>query len=102
MSTGGGHGNFYLLLPAASWMFVLAAILLFGYLDDWRVRLLFSLVMLFHYLVLTGFLAGYSFAEDAAWARYNHIPYVPIAWYLVGQVIIWLAFFSETTGKSKE
>lgn len=95
LSTGGGHGNFYLLSPALPWLLLLIAIFLFGKLNDLQMRIFFCGVMAVHYGLLVFLLSNYSFAEDKGWSRHG-LPYVPILWYLAGQGIIWMVFFSET------
>ena len=94
LSTGGGHGNFYLLSPALPWLLLFIAIFLLGKSDDSQVRIFFCGVMAVHYGLLIFLLSNYSFDEDKGWTRHG-LPYVPIIWYLAGQAIIWAMFFSE-------
>ncbi|MCY7347493.1 MAG: hypothetical protein LH614_14915 [Pyrinomonadaceae bacterium] len=94
LSTGGGHGNFYLLSPALPWLLLFIAIFLLGKLNDLQMRIFFCGVMAVHYGLLIFLLSNYSFSEDRGWSRYG-LPYVPIIWYLAGQAIIWAIFFSE-------
>lgn len=93
-STGGGHGNFYLLSPTVPWIFIIAAIMLFGKLNNLTTRIIFITVMTTHYILLTMFLTNYNFVDDKGWTRHS-IPIVPVIWYLTGQIIIWLLFFDE-------
>ncbi len=94
MSTGGGHGNFYILLPLIPWLLFFAALFLLGKLNDLVKRIAFVLVMAIHYGVIIILLAGYDFADDKGWNK-NNFPYTAVVWYLVGQIIIWLVFAGE-------
>lgn len=94
MSTGGGHGNFYILLPLIPWFLLFVPIFLFGKLNDLVSRIVFVLVMLTNYAVIMIFLLNYSFTEDKGWTQ-NHFPYPTVIWYFAGQLIIWAEFFIE-------
>jgi len=94
MSTGGGHGNFYILLPLIPWLLLFAALFLLGKLNDLVKLIAFVLVMAIHYGVIIILLAGYDFADDKGWNK-HHFPYFTIIWYLGGQIIIWLMFAVE-------
>lgn len=94
LSTGGGHGNFYLLSPALSWVFSLIAVLLLGRMNYLAWRIFFIGVMAIHYLLICFVLLNYPFSEDKGWTRYG-LAYIPIVWYVVGQIFIWAKFISE-------
>ncbi len=94
LSTGGGHGNFYLLLPLIPWILLFVAIFLFGKLDDLFMQILFVTVMIVHYSLIIFFASDYQFAEDKGWTQ-HYFPYTAIIWYIAGQIILWLMFFGE-------
>ena len=100
LSTGGGHGNFYLLLPLIPWLLLFVPIFLFGKLNDSVKQIVFVLVMITHYLVSAIFLFNYSFAEDRGWKI--RFPYEVFAWYLAGQLVIWVNFFDEVIINKKK
>lgn len=91
--TGGGHGNYYLLLPAVSWIFILPPIFFLGKLRSALFKILFLMFMTAHYLLLVILLLNYDFAEDRG-MKFGPA-WVPIAVYLFGQGIIWISFVNE-------
>ena len=94
LSTGGGHGNFYILLPLIPWLLMFVAIFLFGKLSELLNRIIFVLVMIMHYGIIALLLFSYDFADDKGWTK-NHFPYPAVIWYLAGQLIIWTELFNE-------
>jgi hypothetical protein len=94
LSTGGGHGNFYILLPIIPWLLLFVALFQLGKLNDLVKRITFVLVMAIHYGIIIILLAGYDFAADKGWTKHN-LPYLPLVWYLIGQIIIWRMFAVE-------
>jgi len=98
---GGGHVNYYVLLPLKSWLLLFVPISLFGKLDDNLWRVIFVLVIITHYIVTAIFLSNYPFAEDKGWTK-QYYPYAPVIWYLAGQIFIWAEFFNEIFLKSKK
>ncbi len=101
LSTGGGHGNFYILLPLIPWLLLFIAIFLFGKLNDLVKRIIFVLVLIAHYGIIMIFLMNYSFTEDKGWTK-HYFPYTAIIWYLAGQIIIWLVFLNELVQSKSE
>lgn len=93
MSTGGGHGNFYLLLPALPWLFPLIAICFFGKLNNKFNRILFVMFMTAHYVILFALLFSYSFESDRG-LKYG-VAFAPLIWYLAGQLVIWVTALTE-------
>ncbi len=69
LSTGGGHANFYILLPLTSWLFLFVALFQLGKLNDLVKRITFVLVMAIHYGIIVILLAGYDFAADKGWTK---------------------------------
>lgn len=94
LSTGGGHANFYILLPIIPWLLLFGALFQLGKLNDLVKRISFVLLMTIHYGIIIILLAGYDFAGDKGWTK-HYFPYLAVVWYLVGQIIIWLMFAVE-------
>ena len=94
LSTGGGHGNFYILLPLIPWLLLFAALFQLGKLNDLVKRIAFVLIMAIHYGIIIMLLAGYDFADDKGWNK-HYFPYLPVVWYLGGQIIMWRMFAVE-------
>ena len=101
VSTGGGHGNYYILLPLIPWLLLFVAIFLFGKLNEIVSRIIFVLVMITHYGIILLFLFNYDFTEDKGWTN-HYFPYAAVLWYLLGQLIIWSEFFNEIFLKVKK
>ncbi len=49
LSTGGGHGNFIVLLPITTWLFNFVALFLLYRLENQIVRIFFVVMMLVYY-----------------------------------------------------
>jgi hypothetical protein len=97
MSTGGGHGNFFLFVPITTCILVLIALFLLTRLEGFTARLFFVVLMLMHYIVTFLLLLDIrdSIAED-----FNRVAglgsiFVTSGTYLIGQLIIWIAFFKS-------
>ena len=95
MSTGGGHGNFIVLLPSITWLFNFVALGLLTKLKSEMVRIYF-VVMMFVYYGIT-LLILYPASKDIKMVTHPHAEgiLVPAAWYLLGQLIIWALFYRE-------
>jgi hypothetical protein len=95
MSTGGGHGNFFLLSPITTCILVFVALYLLAGLESLIARISFVVSMLMHYLVtlILCFDSGVHLVEN-----WNEVPgregiFVTTGFYILGQLIIWLVFF---------
>jgi len=51
LSTGGGHGNFILLLPLLTWAFNFVALVLLTRLESQMIRIFFVVMMLAYYII---------------------------------------------------
>ena len=94
LNTGGGHGNFYLFSPFLPWFLIILAIALLGKLNNLTMRVFFGVAMLMHYVTLIIILMNYNFLDDEGWTH-KSAPAAPLIWYLLGQIIIWLLYYSE-------
>lgn len=101
LSTGGGHGNFYVLLPLIPWLLLFVPIFLFGKLEDLQKRIIFILVLAIHYGLLIMILSEYDYSADKGWVN-NNFPFPALIWYLAGQLLIWTEFFNETFLKKQK
>ncbi len=94
-ATGGGHGNFIVLIPMIPWIFNFVALILLTKLKSEIVRICFVVLMLMYY----GFnaLILYPASQDIEMVTYPHAEsiFIPAAWFLLGQVGIWVLFFRE-------
>ncbi|MBA2620361.1 MAG: hypothetical protein H0U87_04090 [Acidobacteria bacterium] len=103
MSTGGGHGNFFLFTPLATWILILVALFLLTKLNSLSMRLFFVGLMIVHYLVTLAILLD---IRDLVMKDWNRIAgregiFVTVGVYLIGQIIIWLAFYISTQNQKE-
>jgi hypothetical protein len=94
-STGGGHGNFIVLLPLTTWLFNFVALFLLARLDSRTIRIFFVVMMLVYYTFNLFIL--YPALSDIHMVTYPHAEgiLIPAVWYLLGQLILWTVFFKE-------
>jgi hypothetical protein len=97
MSTGGGHGNFFLLAPLMSWILNFVALILLTRLESLLARIFFVVSMLLQYLITLLILLN---VKDHIVEDWNRVAgregiYVTVSFYLLGQIIIWLLFFKS-------
>ena len=97
MSTGGGHGNFFLLIPITTCILVLVALFLLAKLDNFIARVFFVGLMLLHYAatLLLLFNIRDLIAEDLSRGAGRAGIFVTTIFYLIGQLTIWIAFFKS-------
>lgn len=100
LSTGGGHGNFYLLIFAIPWFLNFVALFFVGKLQNQLYRIMFLLVMFAQYLMLMILLMNYQFSEDRGW-KYGPAIF-PLLWYLAGQMFLWVQFINGLMLKNEE
>jgi len=97
MSTGGGHGNFFLLTPVTGWIFIFIALFLLTRLKSLFSHIFFVGIMLAHYVI--NFLLFLSFKDEITkdWSRVagREGILVTTGFYFLGQLIIWLFFFKS-------
>lgn len=94
MSTGGGHGNFFLLAPATGWIFIFIALFLLTRLKSLLIRIFFAVLMLAHYGIILLILLGIKddIMEDWNRAAGREGVFITVGFYLLGQLIIWFLF----------
>jgi hypothetical protein len=97
MSTGGGHGNFFLLTPATGWIFIFIALFLLTRLKSLFSHIFFVGIMLAHYLIILLFLLSLNDEITKDWSRVAGREGILITtgFYLLGQLIIWFFFFKS-------
>jgi hypothetical protein len=95
MSTGGGHGNFFLLTPITGWIFIFIALFLLTRLKSLFSHILFVGIMLAHYLINLLLLLSFKDEIIKDWNRVAGRTgiIITIGFYLLGQLIIWFFFF---------
>ncbi|MDQ4121131.1 MAG: hypothetical protein M3209_06770 [Acidobacteriota bacterium] len=96
-STGGGHGNFIVMVPVnITWAFNFAALILLTQLKYKITQFIFVILMLVYYGLLLFMLAEASTHEKML-TNYAAL-LIPTLWFLSGQVIIWAVFFKKLKG----
>ncbi len=98
MSTGGGHGNFFLLAPLWGWIFIFVVLFLLIRPSSLLTRILFIVSMLAHYAIT---LAGVFSVRDEVVKDWNRVVgregiFITVGFYLLGQIIIWIIFLKTT------
>ena len=95
MSTGGGHGNFFLLTPITGWLFIFIALFLLTRLKSLFSHIFFVGIMLAHYLINLLLLLSFKDEIIKDWNRVAGRTgiIITIGFYLLGQLIIWFFFF---------
>jgi hypothetical protein len=101
MSTGGGHGNFYLLFPLFTWIFIFIALVLLTRLESVLVRIFFVVLMMAHYVITFVICLGGKEEIIKDWNRVHGVETVLFVGgvYLLGQMIIWFVFFNTIRNK---
>lgn len=95
MGTGGGHGNFILLLPLLPWLFNFVALFLLTRLETQLMRIYFALMMFVYYGLNLLILSSASEDPDMVTFHYPANFLIPAAWFILGQIIIWAIFFKK-------
>ena len=110
-----GTGTGIFLAPLLTWGFLFVVLYLLGRLEGLRTRIFFTLLMAVHYLVNL-FLASnfwdtpYNGGSSAykgksslqgSWEREPYLILFLVAWYLLGQIFIWVIFFREVRRAGK-
>ena len=102
---GAGHGTLVFLTPLITWIFIFVALYLLTRLENSIVRVFFVVLMLMHYAITLFFLRGYSLDIDTGllkmWERHPNFILFTIAWYLLGQIMIWVAFLKVKSRKNE-
>lgn len=95
MSTGGGHGNFFLLTPIVGWLFIFIALFLLIRLKSLFSSVFFVSTMLAHYVIILFLLLSIRDEILKDWSRVagREGIFITVGFYLLGQLIIWLFFF---------
>jgi hypothetical protein len=95
ISTGGGHGNFFLIMPFVTWLPIFIALCLLGFLEDPDARIYFVVLMLIHYGVTLFLFLGMKQNIINDWNRVAGRTFIFITsgFYLFGQLILWVGFF---------
>ncbi len=110
-----GTGTGIFLVPLLTWGFLFVVLYLLGRLESLRARIFFTLLMAVHYLInlllINNFwntpYSGGSSADKgkstllASWDRETNIILFLVAWYVLGQVFIWVKFFKEVRSIDK-
>ena len=98
MSTGGGHGNFFLLTPITGWLFIFIALFLLTRLKSLFSRIFFVGIMLAHYLINLLLLLSFKDEIIKDWSRIARREgiLITVGFYLLGQLIIWFFFLGQS------
>jgi hypothetical protein len=96
MSTGGGHGNFFLLFPMFTWIPVFIALCLLTIFED-NLRFYFVILMLIHYGVTLFLFLSVKENVIKDWNRvgWRNAIFITSGFYLFGQLILWIGFFKS-------
>jgi hypothetical protein len=94
-----GKGTGAFLVPILTWIFIFGALYVSGRPDKLRNRIFFFAFMLTHYLVTASFIPDlFTEPRDTetgfwhTWEMSREYIFVTAAWYLLGQIIIWIAY----------
>lgn len=95
-ATGGGHGNFYLFSPFATWLLIFIALFLLKRLESLVSRIFFIGLMLVHYVFTFLICLGMKEGITKDFNRASGMETFMFAGgvYLLGQLIIWVIFFN--------
>jgi hypothetical protein len=103
---GTGTGIFF--APLITWLFLFVSLYLSSRLEDSRNRVFFIVFMIAHYVTSLFFIA--AFWNDSyngklrvmrMWEREPNLILFILAWYLSGQLIIWIVFFKRVKRVAK-
>ncbi len=99
--TGGGHGNFYLLAPLHTWIFIFIALVLLTRLENFQARVFFVVLMIMHYVITLLICLGIKERIIKDWNRPSGVETVLFVGgvYLLGQLIIWVVFLNTIRNK---
>ena len=98
-SAGGGHGTFIFFAPLFTWILLFPALFLLTRLNRGFInKVLFVVLMLIHYVHIIFFLSPlFSLDIDKGtikvWEQYPGAILITAAWYLIGQLMIWIFFY---------
>jgi hypothetical protein len=104
MGTGGGHGNFYLLSPLSTWIFILIALALLTGIKSSLARVFFVVLMTAHYVITFFICLNVKEKIIKDWNRASGVETALVVggFYLLGQLIIWLLFFKSIKNQKAE
>ncbi len=101
MSTGGGHGNFFLLVPLTTFILVLIALFLLTRLENFIARIIFVELMVTHYLctLIICLSIKENIIEDLNRVAGRENILITSGFYFLGQLIIWLVYLMSIKNK---
>lgn len=99
LSTGGGHGNFIVMLPVhITWLINFIALILLTQLKHKIMRIVFVVIMAAYYAALLYMLSNALNDPDIPYKKLVTEPSGVVfstAWFIAGQLIIWALFLRK-------